>query len=422
MTTLLDAVRDALQTQFFASGFALLLAGAVMALCRKTPAHIGGAIRRMILIEIDVVGNDPLFGWCTVWLDRQGWTRRSRLLTASAARDEDRGAPPTIGERHVPPILFTPAPGNHFFMFRGRPVWLQRVRKESPTTKDGGWGGFQETIVLRTLGRDPAILRELLTEARDVATSAGRSVGLYVQTWGEWHRVREMSPRPMSTVFLPDNQAEKLLDDARKFFTKREWYERRGIPWRKQYMFEGVPGSGKTSFIIALAGELGLDLYIVNLGDPHLTDQKLTSMLLRIPERSAVLLEDVDAVVKGREMSDQTGVTFAGLINALDGVGSKPGLLTFQTTNHAELLDPVQMRPGRVDVRVRFENATREQAYRFFLHFYERTAPDALADAFAEHSAGRSMAELQGMLLEWPNNPRAVVVTLETSELTPSQN
>lgn len=42
----------------------------------------------------------------------------------------------------------------------------------------------------------------------------------------------------------------------------------------------------------------------------------------------------------------KTKITLSGLLNALDGVASSEGRLTFFTTNHPERIDPAMSRPG----------------------------------------------------------------------------
>ena len=59
----------------------------------------------------------------------------------------------------------------------------------------------------------------------------------------------------------------------------------------------GPPGCGKSSFVAALAGELGYDICVLNLSDAGLTDDRLAHALSTTPPNSLVLLEDVRALL-----------------------------------------------------------------------------------------------------------------------------
>lgn len=111
-----------------------------------------------------------------------------------------------------------------------------------------------------------------------------------------------------------------------------------------------------------LASDLKLDICILNLAHKELTDNSLASYLRDSPENSIILLEDVDAVFTNRSDPSSTanlsthgkseGVSFSGLLNALDGVAAQEGRIFFMTTNHIEKLDPALIRPGRCDIKV----------------------------------------------------------------------
>ena len=83
-----------------------------------------------------------------------------------------------------------------------------------------------------------------------------------------------------------------------------------GIPYRRGYLLHGPPGSGKSSFIQALAGSLEYDISILNLSERGLTDDKLNHLLANAPDRSIMLLEDVDAAFSGREQNEEQGFVF----------------------------------------------------------------------------------------------------------------
>ena len=70
------------------------------------------------------------------------------------------------------------------------------------------------------------------------------------------------------------------------------------------------------------------------------------------PQGSVVLLEDVDALFVARNAVGS--VDFSTMLNCMDGVATRRGLVVFMTTNHLASLDPAFVRPGRVDCIVEF--------------------------------------------------------------------
>ena len=92
------------------------------------------------------------------------------------------------------------------------------------------------------------------------------------------------------------DQAEALLEDAREFLESERWYTERGIPYRRGYLLHGIPGGGKSSLVSAVASELKLPIYILQLSNELLTDDALARLFQTMTlNPSIVLLEDIDA-------------------------------------------------------------------------------------------------------------------------------
>jgi chaperone BCS1 len=70
--------------------------------------------------------------------------------------------------------------------------------------------------------------------------------------------------------------------------------------------------------------------------------------------------------------------------------------MIFMTTNFRERLDSALTRPGRVDVSLKFSLATDEQ----ILRLRDRLAPDWNDDEILVLGRGKTMAEVQQLLLE----------------------
>jgi len=212
---------------------------------------------------------------------------------------------------------------------------------------------------------------------------------------------------------------ELLLDDARDFLDSKQWYADRGIPFRRGYLLYGAPGSGKTSIIHSLAGELGLDIYIISLSKTGLDDTSLNTLISSLPEQCIAIMEDIDAAfthgltreTAGTELEDphhhdssrqghedseddpkepqgqsrgrdspsgskDSRITLSGLLNALDGISAQEGRLLFATTNRYHTLDPALTRPGRMDLHVEFRLSSQYQAKELYKRFYVPKTPE----------------------------------------------
>ena len=216
----------------------------------------------------------------------------------------------------------------------------------------------------------------------------------------EWTRARLGNNRKLDSVVLKDGQREAIIADLARFFASRERYETLGIPWRRGYLLYGPPGTGKTSLVTALASELSLNVCVLSLASPNVTDEKIGNLLGSVPRRSVILIEDVDAFFQQRSKAD-TGVkvSYSGFINALDGVAAHEGSVVFLTTNHPEMIDEAAIRSGRVDFRMELGLCDRGQLERMFRKFFDDA--DAAARFADTVPADRwSPAQVQERLLK----------------------
>ncbi|KAI0297469.1 P-loop containing nucleoside triphosphate hydrolase protein [Multifurca ochricompacta] len=225
-------------------------------------------------------------------------------------------------------------------------------------------------------------LKRLVLEAkREYEKDAEHRVHIFMAdtTYACWRWNGARQKRPMNSIVLEPAVKEMLLADCRDFLRSEDW----GIPFRRGYLLHGVPGSGKTSLIHSLAGELGLDIYVVSLSS----------------KGCILLLEDLDAAfTRGISRdSTSTGAPTAptkAAAEANDGstlsLTAAEGRLLFATTNHIERLDPALSRPGRMDVWVNFTNATKWQAEGIFKCFFPSRPSESSSSSSSPSSSSPS--------------------------------
>jgi mitochondrial chaperone BCS1 len=290
------------------------------------------------------------------------------------------------------PLQCTPSFGTHYFWYKGRLLVFKRTQAQQqqsfmPISE-------REEISISSFGRNPTVLKELLDECRaDFMKNDENRTLIYRgsvkpgTTEPVWTRCMSRASRPFSTVVLDESVKKDLLEDMQDYLhpLTRRWYGNRGIPYRRGYLLYGPPGTGKSSLSFAVAGYFKLKIYIVSLNSSAMNEENLGTLFTDLPKKCVVLLEDIDtaglthtrqAPEKEREEEAEPAATtptaqtpanatqtslnrisLSALLNVIDGVASQEGRVLIMTTNHIEKLDEALIRPGRVDMKVKFDLA-----------------------------------------------------------------
>ncbi|KAJ7618772.1 P-loop containing nucleoside triphosphate hydrolase protein [Roridomyces roridus] len=366
-------------------------------------------------------------------------TKQSQLNWGNGPKDDVRYLPAQNSKQQ---FLFT-SPNT------GRSTWLQVVINPGQLNwSNNSMVGGAISITLHSSNRED--LADLIECAKQLYLQNGLSrVTVHLtDNSGEWARTVTKSRRALSTLILPVDVKETLLADAKQFLDSEGWYKRAGIPHRRGYLLYGEPGTGKSSTIHALAGELSLEIYVISLASPAIDDYTLAKLVSDTPARCILLLEDIDCAFPSRDDNDEddfepildkdgkpmpgnvgataprSQVTLSGLLNVLDSVSSEEGRLAFATTNHIENLDSALIRAGRMDVKIQYKFADSTQIAQVFKRFFPLPTPDqpesvsyteAELDAHAAVFGSAipvetySIAQIQGYLLTRKGDPSGAV-------------
>lgn len=411
--------------QFLQGGFILMLIGGLAAWARHVPKRIWDWVMHRLFMEIEIQMADEAYWWVYDWLATQPYSRKwSRCMSVRSTRrkgetannysdPDDYDYNPRYGvQQNAPEIILTPAPGLHWLFWKRRFVIVNRVREEGKADKSQSIELEKERFIINMLTQSRAKLMEMLLEARTLAYPPG-DTRITVQTPGRhasW-AVDKRYPRPPDSIVLKGTMLQDLSEDMRHFLENRDWYLKRGIPYRRGYLLHGPPGNGKSSTVLGLASALDMTICVINLGNAFMGDDELGTMMRSVPDRSLILLEDVDCVFEKREGSKDKDnkLTFSGVLNAIDGVAAPEGHILVMTTNHVEKLDAALIRPGRCDVKLLFANAVPEQAERLFLRFFPEEPDKARQFADKLMPGVHNMATIQGHMILHAHDAQAAL-------------
>lgn len=304
------------------------------------------------------------------------------------------------------------------------------------------------------------------------------------------------SNKTFDNLFYPEKGI--VHNRVKHFINDSEWYKDKGIPHMLGFMFHGLPGTGKTSTIKAIANLTKRHIINVRLSEvktktclKNLFCNETLSLVntsnnqlekVRVPiKKRLYVIEDIDAMSdlirkrefqhaeleqKYNEMEDiqainnkkkgetkdifnpgssewgkdkeecdsgnvddyltnamhheeyemqqdqkrkrnRDKVTFADILNILDGTLEIPGRMICFTTNHLEIIDDALIRPGRIDMIIEFILADIDDIKRMFEKFYDLDMEMSLFSGIKEHTV--SHAQINQIMFKHLTDPDAAL-------------
>lgn len=192
-------------------------------------------------------------------------------------------------------------------------------------------------------------------------------------------------PATFNTLALDTKLKQTVMQKLDSFSTDASFYSQTGRAHKMGFFLFGPPGTGKTTFIAAVANYMHYSIYDLDLTGVS-SNLDLRALLTQITDRAVVVIEDIDTVElpnrasttvqesggppergmggrKGfRDEEVRSKLTLGGVLNFADGIRSSCGSerIFIFTTNHPERLDPALVRPGRMDMHIELSYCTFE--------------------------------------------------------------
>ncbi|KAJ9188187.1 hypothetical protein P3X46_003574 [Hevea brasiliensis] len=267
-------------------------------------------------------------------------------------------------------------------------------------------------------------LQQIHTVFDELEQKKKRELKLYMNINGDqnqnrrWRFVPFTHPSTFETIAMESDLKNKLKSDLESFLKAKQYYHRLGRAWKRSYLLYGPSGTGKSSFIAAMANFLGYDVYDIDLSRV-LGDSDLKLLLLQTTTKSVIVVEDLDRFLMGKS----TAVSLSGVLNFMDGIlnscCAEERIMVF-TVNSKDHIDPAILRPGRIDVHIHFPLCD-FSAFRTLANSYLGVKNHKLfpqVEEIFQTGASLSPAEIGELMIANRNSPsralKSVITALQT--------
>lgn len=340
--------------------------------------HTIGWMSNKCKIELVIEEQDHLeaFVWVNMWMEKN--LRAKRIAKLRLQKKTERN------EQEIEEKAFEFLPSYGFYWM----WWKYKLLTFRSEKKEGGGSDYNAKKLIRTITlelwgtRNRNLLMDIVLEARaQFESNKPENMKFYVHSSDYWEAY-SMEKRKLDSVYLPEKQLEDILGDFETFFKSKDKYKQLGIPWRRTLLFDGPPGSGKSTLVQALSSYFKVPIYYFNASKVGETGAR--QLLFDAVSPCIILMEDIDSLdaakkrtntgqkdesagkKKKDDMESLVGLKPSELLNLLDGIIATEQRVVIMTTNHPETLDPAVLRPGRMDRRFHIGFAVDAEIQRFY--------------------------------------------------------
>lgn len=408
---------------FLQGGLVLGLIGGIVVYLKSWPIKLYYFLKNKLILNAYVESTDPCFQWIYVWICNQPKIQKTKNIWLTSYRSLTTGIWSESNFNNADDMIIVPGQGTHFFRYKHRLFWISMNKEDVKVGDQGFTLGSKSKLTIKSLFGNRELIQALAQEGKKYIATMKQVQQNNIQIWinngnSSYSSINPKPKRKSKSLILENNLYNRLFNDIQNYLHDQAIYLNRGIPWKRGYLLHGPPGNGKSSLIFTLASELNKDLYIINLKSVC-NDADLLGLFNR-SAGDIIVIEDIDCILDKRSITgnEKFGVTFSGLLNAIDGITSSEGSILFMTTNHKDKLDSALIRPGRVDQTYYLGNASRKQIFEMYRKFYPEYGIHK-AKAFASQftDGERNMAQIQEILLNGPDFAAVQAAANDTKDL-----
>jgi len=205
-----------------------------------------------------------------------------------------------------------------------------------------------------------------------------------ITTTINWIHENVVTNKKIENTIVSNLVTENFINDVEHFIKNEDYYNQKGIPYKRGYLLHGPPGTGKTSIIKAIANTFGFDVYCINM-DEIKTSSDITSIFRGINSVNnyhIICFEDIDRsnIFTGDIGRDYYGFNQTNkikneclrtLLNELDGIVEGNKRIIIFTANDETKISAIDAlcRPGRIDKKVEIGYCDFQQLNALYNHY-----------------------------------------------------